>query len=68
MLSQLRFHIKNSGMAKKTAQTTICITAPGNEEIKQVSEILRSAMQNTIELKVPLTIDINYGKNWAEAK
>ncbi|HIX84192.1 MAG TPA: DNA polymerase I [Candidatus Megamonas gallistercoris] len=39
-----------------------------NEEIKQVSEILRSAMQNTIELKVPLTIDINYGKNWAEAK
>ena len=39
-----------------------------NEEIEQVSDILRCAMQNTIELKVPLTIDINYGENWAEAK
>ena len=39
-----------------------------NEEIEQVSGILRCAMQNTIELKVPLTIDINYGENWAEAK
>lgn len=37
-------------------------------EIKQVSEILRNAMQNTATLKVPLTIDINYGKNWADAK
>lgn len=37
-------------------------------EIKQVSAILREAMQNTAKLKVPLTIDINYGKNWAEAK
>lgn len=39
-----------------------------NEEIEKVSEILRFAMQNTAKLKVPLTIDINYGKNWAEAK
>lgn len=37
-------------------------------EIKQVFAILREAMQNTAKLKVPLTIDINYGKNWAEAK
>lgn len=39
-----------------------------DKEIEQVSEILREAMQNTAKLKVPLTIDINYGKNWAEAK
>ena len=38
------------------------------EEIKKVSEILTTAMQNTASLKVPLIIDINYGKNWAEAK
>lgn len=37
-------------------------------EIQKVSEILTNAMQNTASLKVPLTIDINYGKNWAEAK
>ena len=37
-------------------------------EIEQVSEILRNAMQNTASLKVPLTIDINYGENWAQAK
>lgn len=37
-------------------------------EIPKVSEILKIAMQNTASLKVPLTIDINYGKNWAEAK
>lgn len=37
-------------------------------EIKQVSEILTEAMQDIVSLKVPLTIDINYGKNWAQAK
>ena len=35
---------------------------------EKVSEILTTAMQNTASLKVPLIIDINYGKNWAEAK
>ena len=38
------------------------------EEIEKVSEILTTAMQNTASLKVPLIIDINYGKNWAETK
>ena len=38
------------------------------EEIEKVSEILTTVMQNTASLKVPLIIDINYGKNWAEAK
>ncbi len=39
-----------------------------DEEIEKVSEILKNAMQNTAKLDVPLTIDINYGKNWAKAK
>lgn len=39
-----------------------------DSEIDVVSKILRDAMQNTAKLRVPLTIDINYGKNWAEAK
>ena len=37
-------------------------------EIETVSKILRDSMQNIAKLKVPLTIDINCGKNWAEAK
>ena len=38
------------------------------EQIEKLTEILTTAMQNTASLKVPLIIDINYGKNWAEAK
>ncbi len=38
------------------------------EELGTVEEILKGAMQNTVELTVPLTIDIHSGKCWAEAK
>ena len=38
------------------------------EEIEQVSGILREAMEHVVELDVPLSIDIHSGKNWAEAK
>ena len=39
-----------------------------NCEIEQVSAILRDAMENVVELSVPLIIDIHSGKDWAEAK
>lgn len=39
-----------------------------DDELQQVSKILKDSMENVAELKVPLIIDINYGKNWAEAK
>jgi DNA polymerase-1 len=38
------------------------------EELEQVSSILRETMEQIVELSVPLSIDINYGRNWAEAK
>ena len=38
------------------------------EEVEQVSSILREAMEQVVSLSVPLSIDINYGPNWAEAK
>lgn len=38
------------------------------EEVEAVSAILRDAMQQAAELRVPLTIDINTGENWAKAK
>lgn len=37
-------------------------------ELDAVSAILRQAMQNVVKMSVPLTIDINIGKNWAQAK
>ena len=38
------------------------------EELPQVKDLLKQAMEQAAELQVPLTIDINAGKNWAEAK
>ena len=38
------------------------------EELPQVKNLLKQAMEQAAELQVPLTIDINAGKNWAEAK
>lgn len=37
-------------------------------EVEKVKEILTRCMENVIELKVPLKVEIKYGKNWAEAK
>ncbi len=32
----------------------------------RVAEILREEMENTVELSVPLTVDVTMGKNWLE--
>lgn len=37
-------------------------------ELPEVQNILKEAMEHAAQLSVPLTIDINTGKNWAEAK
>lgn len=37
-------------------------------ELAQVEKIVRAAMENVAKLKVPLVVDIHYGKNWSEAK
>ena len=38
------------------------------EEMEQAMALLRTAMEEAIELKVPLVADIHTGKSWAEAK
>lgn len=38
------------------------------EEIEEVKEIVRSIMENTFQLNVPLKVDIEMGSNWYEAK
>jgi DNA polymerase-1 len=37
-------------------------------EVEQVSKIVKEAMEQSITLKVPLVVDVNIGKNWADAK
>ena len=39
-----------------------------NEERADVEAILKEAMEHVVDLSVPLVVDINSGKNWAEAK
>ena len=37
-------------------------------EIEAVTELVRKEMEGAAQMKVPLKVDINLGKNWAEAK
>ena len=37
-------------------------------EVDVASKILKEEMENVIKLSVPLTVDLNVGKNWYEAK
>ena len=39
-----------------------------NDEIDEVSEIVRDIMENTFKIDVPLKVDIEIGNNWYEAK
>ena len=38
------------------------------EEMDKASELLRKAMEEVIQLKVPLVAEIHSGFNWADAK
>jgi len=38
------------------------------EELEDVKTIVKETMENVYKLQVPLKVDINYGKNWYEAK
>lgn len=38
------------------------------DELKEVEALVKTEMENVIDLLVPLEVDINMGKNWYEAK
>ncbi|MBR2833547.1 MAG: DNA polymerase I [Bacilli bacterium] len=38
------------------------------DELETVSQIVKKTMENVYKLEVPLKVDINYGKNWYDAK
>jgi DNA polymerase-1 len=38
------------------------------DEVEVSSSILKNEMENAVKLNVPLTVEVNTGKNWYEAK
>ena len=38
------------------------------EELERMMELVRSRMENVVELRVPLVVDLGVGPNWLEAK
>lgn len=38
------------------------------EELKEVKELMKDIMENTIHLNVPLTVDLQVGESWYETK
>ncbi len=38
------------------------------DELETINKIVTDIMDNVYKLKVPLTVSVNYGKNWYEAK
>ncbi|ABW18752.1 DNA polymerase I [Alkaliphilus oremlandii] len=45
----------------------LIIECPENE-IEEVSKILKESMENAIEMVVPLKVDLSYANNWYDAK
>ena len=37
-------------------------------ELGELQQVIKSTMENAVNLKVPLIVDIHGGKNWIEAK
>lgn len=36
-------------------------------ELNEFMSMVKNQMENAFEIKVPLTVDVNYGLNWLEA-
>ena len=39
-----------------------------DEELQVVTDIVQEIMENIYKLSVPLKVEINYGRDWYEAK
>ena len=39
-----------------------------NSELEEVKSLIEEIVEHTCELRVPLKVDIEYGKNWYQAK
>ena len=62
--------LKREGLKTKLilqVHDELVLEAP-TEEAKRAAEILKYEMENAVQLKVPLTVEVNCGKTWYEAK
>ena len=50
-----------------TVHDELVVEAPVGQ-CDEVSQIMRTQMENAVEFSVPLTVDIGIGHNWKEAK
>jgi DNA polymerase-1 len=71
-LAMVRIHrgLKDGGLRGRMllqVHDELIFEAPP-EEVEVMTELVRSQMENVVELKVPLVVDIGVGPNWLEAK
>ena len=71
-LAMVRIHraIRERGLAGRMllqVHDELIFEAPP-DEVDAMTELVRSHMENVVELQVPLVVDIGVGANWLEAK
>ena len=62
--------LKNDGYKARLVlqvHDELVIDCPENEQLA-VAQILKTEMENAVSLRVPLTVDVNVGKSWFDAK
>lgn len=62
--------LKKEGLKTKLilqVHDELVLEAP-EQEAKKAAEILKCEMENAVQLKVPLTVEVHSGKDWYEAK
>ena len=62
--------LKKEGLKTKLilqVHDELVLDAP-KDEAKRAAEILKSEMENAVQLNVPLTVDVHTGENWYDAK
>ena len=57
-------HLEQQG----NLESVLCVFLLKEEEVEQVSAILREEMTSAADLSVALEVDMHTGKNWYEAK
>ena len=62
--------LKEEGLESKLVlqvHDELVLEVPAAEK-EVVEAVIREAMENVVQLKVPLPVDVSFGENWAEAK
>ena len=54
--------------AALTLPLPVMVVAARSHEKDKVAALVQAAMQNAVQMEIPLLADVNFGKNWAETK